>query len=413
MCALLRRNILGYTIRNSKLTVDKIIFPALKDSDNPDETLDEIRAKLVNHKVENVGRHGKYFWLRLTNPEEEPTVMLMHLGMTGMVKLRDVELKLIMMENGGDKKVLKEKEVTIPMEDGAPEIKAEKTKRVRKAKKEEEEEVKPEAVSEWPPRFTKFELVFGSEKHIVQFAFTDPRRLARVRFLSGAQISDNERLLMEPPLNALGPDYSKKGEESEKTVKLEDSEDFNKSQNFKDSENFTFGDPDPHHHGRPRLLLSAFSKLVLSRKKPIKALLLDQDQFAGIGNWVLDEILYHAKIYPGEVISSKVNEGSDVLKRLYESIIYVMETSVELEGVAQNFPDHWLMLHRWSKGRKNQSKTKQGHSIKFETIGGRTSCFVPELQKPLKREVAKNEDNEKSGSEKRLGNSKRRKRNEN
>lgn len=368
VCALLRRNILGYSIKECKLSLDKIIFPALKTADDPQTTLDEINTRLLGTTVDNVGRHGKYFWIRLLKPQQDPTVMLMHFGMTGMVKLRDVESQLVMMENGGDKKVLKQKETAIPLANGADEqIKTE----IVTGDVTEDVEATSKLEQEWPPRFTKFELVFDknvgttAEKHLLDFAFTDPRRLARVRFLTGLQYATDEQLLLQEPLNALGPDYSKK--EHGETI-----------------EKFVFGDPDPHHHGRPRLLLPQFSKLILLRKKPIKSLLLDQDQFAGIGNWVSDEILYRAQIYPGEVISSKISdESSEVLERLYNAIIYVMEESVRVEGIASDFPDDWLMLYRWGKGRKQKPKTKQGHALSFETIGGRTSCFVPELQKPL------------------------------
>lgn len=352
---------------------------------------------LLGAKVASVGRHGKYFWIRLIKPQSDPTVMLMHFGMTGMVKLRNVDSHLTFMENGGDKKVLKEvkkveqgkltkrkakkevKEVTV--EDVEVDLAGGVTETVVKAEKyvgksDNEDGLKEvSGPSEWPPRFTKFEIVFenkDSHPQILDFAFLDPRRLGRVRFLTGPQYLTDEQLLLEDPLKALGPDYSKNPE---------------KEPAEQETNKFVSGDADPHHHGRPRLSLEEFSRLVLSRQKSIKSLLLDQDQFAGIGNWVSDEILFRARIHPGEVISSKiVDPSSEHLRRLYEAIIYVMEESVRVEGNVREFPEDWLMLYRWGKGRKEKAKTKEGYSVEHETIGGRTSCFVPELQNPLKRE---------------------------
>lgn len=379
VCALLRRNILGYSIRETKLNLDKLIFPTLKAAEDTEVALKDISTRILGSTVEKVGRHGKYFWIRLQKPKLDPTVMLMHFGMTGMVKLRNVDSHMIFMENGGDKKVLKGKQTSVGLDKGVEEqVKIE----ILEGTPDSDLEGKSCLEAEWPPRFTKFELVFdkdnesGTEKHVLDFAFTDPRRLGRVRFLTGPQYATDEQLLLEEPLNALGPDYSKSPE-------------------FKEVAEFVTGDPDPDHHGRPRPTLEEFSKLVLSRKKPIKALLLDQDQFAGIGNWVSDEILYHAQIYPGEVISNKISDASsEVLKRLYNAIIYIMEESVRVEGDVHQFPDNWLMLYRWGKGRKQpKAKTKQGYTVDHETIGGRTSCFVPELQKPLKKVKVK-EDSE-------------------
>jgi hypothetical protein len=51
-------------------------------------------------------------------------------------------------------------------------------------------------------------------------------------------------------------------------------------------------------------------------------------------------------------------------------------------GNTAAFPEDWLMLHRWGKRRKNEvQKTADGHALDHITVGGRTSCYVPALQK--------------------------------
>ncbi|OBA20837.1 hypothetical protein METBIDRAFT_41605 [Metschnikowia bicuspidata var. bicuspidata NRRL YB-4993] len=369
-CALLRRNVVGLTVRRAVLPLDNLLFPILKTAENPAAVIHQTENHLVGATVQSLGRHGKYFWLRFRTALGAPLVMLMHFGMTGRIRMRDVHSHMIFMENGGDRKVLEAKNSHIAGGD----IEQEKD-----TEKAADSESLPEV---WPPRFTKFELFFSGPSSApgrsIDLAFLDPRRLARVRFLMGEEYSTDNKLLLMPPLRALGPDYSKQGTERS-TLDGEP---------LPDSLADFSGDPDPNHHGRPRLSPEEFAPLVLLKKKPIKAFLLDQEFFAGIGNWVSDEILYHARIHPSEVISRKISSPEHpVLRRLYDAIVFVMEESVRVEGNARLFPEDWLMLHRWGKGRKEpRAVTTAGYTVDFLTVGGRTSCFIPELQKPLKTE---------------------------
>ncbi|KAK6203360.1 Formamidopyrimidine-DNA glycosylase N-terminal domain-containing protein [Scheffersomyces amazonensis] len=377
VCALLRRNILGFRISRANLQNDPLLFPALKASSDPNAELAKLSNSLTNSVIDSVGRHGKYFWLRLklaNNTEGTTGVFLMHFGMTGMIKIKNVKSHLIFMENGGDKKVLAK-------------LKEEATESKYFKKEEviiEKEEINEDEDVEWPPRFTKMELQLEYQDRKLDFAFVDARRLGRVRLLIGDEYQTDESLLNQPPLNALGPDYSK-------PVKLD--------KNYK----FTFGDPDPDNHGRPILSIEDFNQLILKKKAPIKSLLLDQAYFAGVGNWVGDEICYRARIHPTEIISNKVsnlnNNIDPVVKKLYESLIYVCQESVRVEGEVSQFPKDWLMIYRWGKSRKKGPKptTYEGYALDHVTVGGRTSCFVPALQKPLKKRTIGEETGGESG----------------
>lgn len=65
--------------------------------------------------------------------------------------------------------------------------------------------------------------------------------------------------------------------------------------------------------------------IMRKRHVPVKALILDQAVISGVGNWVADESLFHAKLHPEQYC----NEFSDEeVKRLYESIRYVCQTAV-------------------------------------------------------------------------------------
>ncbi|KAL8929956.1 MAG: hypothetical protein Q9208_001100 [Pyrenodesmia sp. 3 TL-2023] len=128
-----------------------------------------------------------------------------------------------------------------------------------------------------------------------------------------------------------------------------------------------------------------------SKHVPVKALLLDQANISGIGNWVGDELLYDAKVHP-EQYSNTLTPAQ--MTQLHKSIHYVCSTAVELRAESDKFPEHWLFKWRWGKGKKDDPKMlPNGERIKFLTVGGRTSAIVPSVQKKT-GEVAKDVDGE-------------------
>ncbi|KAJ0603560.1 putative DNA-(apurinic or apyrimidinic site) lyase, DNA-formamidopyrimidine glycosylase [Helianthus annuus] len=143
----------------------------------------------------------------------------------------------------------------------------------------------------------------------------------------------------------------------------------------------------------------------LSKKKvAIKTLLLDQSFISGIGDWIADEVLYQAKIHPLQAAASIPKEACAAL---HMSLKEVIEHSVEVDAVSSHFPVEWLIHYRWCKkpGKIN------GMTIEFINAGGRTTAYVPELQKltgdqavkaavkPPKKSRNKNIDEAESESE--------------
>lgn len=62
--------------------------------------------------------------------------------------------------------------------------------------------------------------------------------------------------------------------------------------------------------------------------------------------------------------------------------MHVCQTAVDALGDSSKFPDEWLFNHRWGKGKKDASTAlPNGAKITFLTVGGRTSCVVPSVQK--------------------------------
>ena len=98
---------------------------------------------------------------------------------------------------------------------------------------------------------------------------------------------------------------------------------------------------------------------------------------AGIGNWVADEVLYQAKLYP-EV---KANSLTDTqIESLHKAIKYVPEAAVEAEADSEKFPPGWLFHVRWD-GKKKAPKL-DGNPVEFLKVGGRVKLTITTLDHP-------------------------------
>lgn len=178
---------------------------------------------------------------------------------------------------------------------------------------------------EWPPKFVRLQLEFEDG---TQWAFADSRRFGRIKMVRDP--------LTHPPLSALGWD--------------------------------------------PLLSMPALEDFVAAvgaQRRAIKALLLDQSFSAGIGNWVADETLYQSRIHPEQPANSLTPEQ---LRQLHSHIQSVCQIASDAGAEADKLPEDWLFHVRWGKGSKTKAKIG-GHAIEHITVGGRTSAYVPALQK--------------------------------
>ncbi|KAL4778025.1 DNA glycosylase/AP lyase [Aspergillus varians] len=211
---------------------------------------------------------------------------------------------------------------------------------------------KPED-KQWPPKYWKFLLETDGDPK-TEAAFVDARRLARIRLVD----CPADEIRKHTPLKENGPD--------------------------------PLADKD-------LVTVDWLGSKLRSKKVPVKALLLDQANISGIGNWMGDEILYHAKIHP-EQYSNTLKD--DQIKELHSAIHYVCSTSVEVLADSDKFPEHWLFKHRWSKGKKNKTSTlPNGDAITFITVGGRTSAVVPSVQKKTGAVAGDVKDEDESSDE--------------
>jgi len=111
------------------------------------------------------------------------------------------------------------------------------------------------------------------------------------------------------------------------------------------------------------------------RKAPIKAVLLMQHGFPGIGNWMADEILWRAKVLP-----SKRTGKLSVRERqaLFRATKFVVRRSLETLG--KDFSDpprNWLIHQKWKRpGICPIHRTPLRHA----TVAGRTTAWCPRCQ---------------------------------
>jgi formamidopyrimidine-DNA glycosylase len=175
----------------------------------------------------------------------------------------------------------------------------------------------------WPPRFCRLVLTFDDGG---QVAYADARRLGRIRLRHDPR--------HEPPISLLGFD--------------------------------AFRELPP---------LAEFATLLGQRAAPIKAVLLDQSFAAGVGNWIADEVLYQARIDPRRPARALSLEE---IRRLRSRLRSVLATAVKSLNDSSRYPRRWLFHSRWDGAG---AVTERGETIRYVTLGGRTTAWVPAIQR--------------------------------
>lgn len=175
------------------------------------------------------------------------------------------------------------------------------------------------------PKYCRLLLVADDGTRV---AVTDPRRLGRIRLASSPE--------QEPPISKLGPDPLSRDFPSAKKL---------------------------------HAILSA-------KRVPIKAALLDQRIFAGVGNYLADEVLYQSGIAP-QRLTQRLEVAETLCLR--KNLLHILKVAIRVGADAERFPKSWLFHHRW--GKKRNARDSQGHAIRHDTVGGRTSAWVPAVQK--------------------------------
>lgn len=130
--------------------------------------------------------------------------------------------------------------------------------------------------------------------------------------------------------------------------------------------------------------LDYLKRVLLKRKGKIKALLLDQEIIAGIGNIYADEILFRAGIVP---VKPGIDLTEEELNKLYQAIPQVLEESIKKRGTTisdyldgegqKGMFQNYLQVY----SRAGESCVVCGQIIEKTKIGSRSSYYCPHCQK--------------------------------
>ena len=121
-----------------------------------------------------------------------------------------------------------------------------------------------------------------------------------------------------------------------------------------------------------------FQARISGRKTPIKAAMMNQSILAGVGNWIVDEVLFQAQLHPEE----RVNELKEPdLREVFDKMQYVIGTALELDAHFPDFPEHFMIHSRWTDAGRPDAPRIDLEKI---TVGGRSTYFDPRVQKKRK-----------------------------
>ena len=112
------------------------------------------------------------------------------------------------------------------------------------------------------------------------------------------------------------------------------------------------------------------------RRTPLKALLLIQEFFPGIGNWMADEILWQARLHP-RVAAGDLDDAA--ASQLWRVMRFVCRVALKTIGVDWSDPPaDWLIHQRW---KRTAHCPKHGIRLERATLGGRSTVWCPRCQR--------------------------------
>jgi formamidopyrimidine-DNA glycosylase len=139
----------------------------------------------------------------------------------------------------------------------------------------------------------------------------------------------------------------------------------------------------------PAVLSREFSREAVAaclrrrKRSPVKAVLLQQDRFPGVGNWMADEILWRAGIHPARAAGSLDRNEAAALWRACRQVCRAALKTIGGRGgrrpssLNERIPRTWLFWHRWAPGGRDP---RTGTLLRRATIGGRTTVWSPSRQ---------------------------------
>ena len=131
------------------------------------------------------------------------------------------------------------------------------------------------------------------------------------------------------------------------------------------------------------ITVEALARQVQRKKAFIKPVLLDQQVVAGLGNWIVDEVLFQARIHPEQ----RADTLSEIqIHQLHDAIRLVLETAIRYEAAYRDFPiDFLIHVREWDNSPYDDVEAHKFcprcHTrIERSVVGGRTTFFCPREQ---------------------------------
>ncbi len=122
----------------------------------------------------------------------------------------------------------------------------------------------------------------------------------------------------------------------------------------------------------------------IQRKKAlIKPVLLDQSVVAGLGNWIVDEVLFQAFVHPSQRADTLTEKQLD---QIHGAIRLVLETAIRYEAAYRDFPNSFLIhVREWDDSPYDDVEAHKfcprcKTRIERTEVGGRTTFFCPKEQ---------------------------------
>ncbi|CCH56263.1 DNA-formamidopyrimidine glycosylase [Fibrisoma limi BUZ 3] len=126
-----------------------------------------------------------------------------------------------------------------------------------------------------------------------------------------------------------------------------------------------------------------FAEAVRRKKSLIKPVLLDQSTVAGLGNWIVDEVLFQAYVHPEQ----RANTLTDAqIHQLHSSIQLVLQTAIRYEATYRDFPvDFLIHVREWDDSPYDDVEAHKfcprcRTRIERKDVGGRTTFYCPNEQ---------------------------------
>ena len=131
----------------------------------------------------------------------------------------------------------------------------------------------------------------------------------------------------------------------------------------------------------PSLLSKEFTQARMAgflhrhRRLPIKATLLLQAGFPGVGNWMADEILWRARVHPRTLSGALEDDRQRILWRAIRLV-----ARGAMKHISPDFsdpPPGWFFNERWGNGGKCPV---HGVALARDSISGRTTVWCSRCQ---------------------------------